>query len=72
MVVEVSGPRPSPTLVGQGVTVKAEAWIDLVERRTVRGHDGVQPRSGRGRGQMDRCLVDRLLVRGERYDDSAH
>ena len=31
-------------------------------------HDGVQPVAVTAEGQMDRYLVDRLLVRRERYD----
>ena len=40
-------------------TVAAEAKNDLVERR-VQGHDGFEPRSGRGCGQLrvTSCIVD--------------
>ena len=54
--------------MGQGVTVRAEARIDLAEPRRVEVHDGVQPRSVTAEGLMERYLVDRLLVGRERYD----
>ena len=42
---------------GEGVTVKAEARIDLVERRKgFEVHDGVQPHSGKQSGLVDHAV----------------